>query len=109
MTKTRVKVALAGVLAGVALLAFSAGMLVAQTPPARAGGAPTHEQMHQMMDTVHGAGTSQRMHEAMGPNGEQLMDQCVGMMNMMQGMGGMMGGQNGRSMQDMMTQMMGGQ
>jgi len=56
---------------------------------------PSHEQMHQMIDAMHGAGTSDRMHEAMGPEGEKMMDQCVGMMKMMgmrQGGEGMMGG-----------------
>lgn len=55
----------------------------------------THERMHQMMDAMHGLGASDRMHEAMGPEGEMMMDQCVGMMNMMgmmQGGEGMMGG-----------------
>ena len=52
----------------------------------------THEQMHQMMDAMHGAGTSDRMHEAMGEDAEMVMDQCVGMMNMMGPMMGMMQG-----------------
>lgn len=47
-------------------------------------------QMHQMMDAMHGAGASQRMHEAMGAAAEQQMDQCAAMMNMMTS-GGMMG------------------
>lgn len=64
----------------------------------------THEEMHQMMDAVHGEGTSQRMHEAMGEDAEMMMDQCVAMMNMMQGM---VGNGNGSSMMDMMKGMMG--
>lgn len=99
---SRGKAAIGGAVVGLALLAFTANPTAAQTPPPQ-GGTPTHEQMDQMMDAMHGAGTSQRMHEAMGPNGEQLMDQCVSMMGMMNGnMSGMMNGQNGQSMQDMM-------
>jgi hypothetical protein len=60
--------------------------------------------MHRMMDAVHGEGTSQRMHEAMGPDAEKMMDQCAAMMP---GSGtGMMGGQNGDAMRDMMQSMM---
>lgn len=60
------------------------------------------------MDAMHGEGTSERMHEAMGPDAEALMDQCVAMMNMMSMMMGtpamgeeessMMGGSMMRSM-----------
>lgn len=114
----RWKAAWGGALAGLALLALTAGPLSADeptpTPTPAPSAAPTHEQMHQMMDAVHGEGTSQRMHEAMGPDAEKLMDQCVGMMGMMQSMQGMMGGmsgtigsQNSRTMQDMMKRMMG--
>lgn len=95
--KTRGKVAAGGALTGLALLALTTGSLFAQEPAP--GEVPTHEQMHQMMDAVHGEGTSQRMHEAMGPNGEEIMDQCVSMMGMMQGMGNAMGG---GGMSDMM-------
>jgi hypothetical protein len=114
--KMRLTVGLAGAVAGLALLAFTAGSLLAQTPTPAPNGAPTHAQMHQMMDALHGAGASQRMHEAMGPDAEKLMDQCVGMMGAMQtvpgmmgtgGTPGMMGGQNGQSTQDMMNRMMG--
>jgi hypothetical protein len=44
-------------------------------------GTMTHEQMHQMMDIMHGEDTSQRMHDAMGEDAERLMEQCVAMMN----------------------------
>lgn len=77
------------------LAALTAGSLFAQAPaPAQVpGGAPNHEQMHQVMDAMHGQGTSRRMHEAMGEDGERIMEQCAGMMGMMQIMGGnMMGG-----------------
>ena len=111
MMITRAKATLAGALAGLAMLAFTASPLLAQTPPTGSGSVPTHEQMHEMMDAMHGAGTTERMHEVMGQGdaqrGEQLMDQCVAMMGMMQGMQGMMGNQNGQAMQRMMDGMMG--
>ena len=56
----------------------------------------SHPQRHEMMDVVHGPGTSQRMYQAMGPDAEKMMDQCAAMMNMMDGMSGM------SSMQGMM-------
>jgi hypothetical protein len=105
LNKTRGKVAIGGVLAGLALLAVTSGPISAQTPEPAPGNAPTHEQMHQMMDAMHGEGASQRMHEAMGPQAEEMMDQCTSMMG--NGMSGMMGGQNGQSMQNMMRGMMG--
>lgn len=109
---TRTLPLVGGLLVGLGLFGLTALPLFAQTPPAT----PTHEQMHQMMDAMHGEGTSQRMHEAMGPEAEQLMDQCVAMMGMRQhmpgmmgrgGMSGLMGGQNSQSMPDMRRSMMG--
>lgn len=129
MLNWRRKAAIGGALTGLALLAVTAGSIFAQQAPEPAqtpGGMPSHEQMHQMMDAVHGEGTSERMHEAMGPDAERLMDQCVAMMSMMQQMQGMMGGgamsgmmdsgampgvtggQSSQPMQDMMNRMMGG-
>lgn len=107
---TRSKVIRFGGLTGLILLAFVAGVLFsltattlfAQTPPAT----PTHEPMHRMMDAVHGTGTSQRMHEALGPDAEQLMDECVAMMGAMQTMSSMMGDQNSQPMRGMMDRMM---
>lgn len=123
--------ALVGALVGLALLPLTTGLTFAQTPPATPTPSPsptpgtplTHEQMDQMMDAMHGPGTSQRMHEAMGPDAERLMDQCVSTMStmqqmsgMMSSMGGMMGsggmpgvmdGQNNLPMQGMMNRMMG--
>ncbi len=102
---SHVKAVIGGTLVGLALVGFTATPSRAQTPPQST---MTHEQMHQMMDTMHGQGTSERMHQAMGADAERLMDQCVGMMNMMNGnMSGMMNGQNGESMQEMMRGMMG--
>lgn len=79
---------------GVVVLAFVAGVVVGQIwgpDPVRASQtAPGHEQMHEKMDAMHGPGTSQRMHEAMGPDAERVMDQCVRAMEGMQGMQGMM-------------------
>ncbi len=118
MTKTRVKAAIGGAIVGLAVLLFAARPSFAQPPTPRTG-TVTHEQMHTMMDAMDGAGTSQRMHEAMGADAEKLMDQCVSMMGMMQNMQGMMDGNmsgmmGGQSMQDMMkgggmSGMMGGQ
>lgn len=119
---TRAKATVGGIVVVLVLLSLTAGLLFAQTPPpmptptvtATPGPAVTHEQIHQMMDAMHGAGASQRMHEAMGPDAEKMMDQCVAMMNMMQtmsgmmgSMAGMMGSQHSRSMQDIMDRMMG--
>jgi hypothetical protein len=58
----------------------------------------THQQMHEMMDTMHGEGTSQRMHDAM-PDSEKMMEQCAAMMDMMKNMESMMG--NGGTVNDM--------
>ena len=105
MTTILGKAAVGGARIGLAVLASTTGALVAQEPTAPPGGTPTpgemHETMHRMMDAVHGAGTSDRMHEAMGPDGERLMEQCSAMMAMMGMMAQMMGGD--------MSGMMGGQ
>lgn len=100
MLGTRAKVVAGGALASLGLVVLTAGSLFAQGPaPTQVpGGAPDHEPMHRMMDAMHGEGTSQRMHDAMGKEGEQILEQCAGMMAMMQtrdnGMmgDGMMGG-----------------
>jgi hypothetical protein len=59
-----------------------------------------HEQMHGMMNSVHGKGAAQKMHEAMGPQAEKMMDQCGSMMSMMGNMENM---QNTENMQGMMN------
>lgn len=115
---TRRTAALAGAVLGLGALAATAIPSFAQqtpTPQSASQGVPTHEQMDQMMEAMGGAGTSQRMHEAMGGGdaaaGEQLMEQCVQMMGMMQQMQGMMGSSGMSAMRGMpgMGGMMGGQ
>lgn len=113
---------LAGVVGGLILAAMvsvlGGGPSLGQTTPtdgAQSGTGLTHDDMHRMMDAVHGTGASERMHQAMGPNAEQLIDQCVAMMAMMDNMQSMIGDgtpqgagrQTGESMQDMMRGMMG--
>ena len=91
---------------GLFMLALTAGLVSAQGPPpmmpegTQSEAATTHEQMHQMMDAMHGEGASERMHQAMGEDGERIMDQCVAMMNMMNMIGD-------DAMPDMMRRMMG--
>lgn len=104
---THTSVILGGVLTAAVALAFSAGLVIAQSPsptrPHATGSPDIHEQMHHMMDMMHGNGTSQRMHEAMGVDAERLMEQCAAMMTMMPGMAS---SQGNRSMPDMMDWMM---
>jgi hypothetical protein len=59
----------------------------------------THKRMHEMMDTMHGEGFSEQMHQAV-PNSEEMMEECARhmedmpdghMMGMMMGGGGMHG------------------
>lgn len=111
-SRSQRRVLVAACLAGLIVLAFTAGWAFAQMPPPMPtrdertpATAMTHEQMHRMMDAMHGEGASDRMHEMMGEEGDQMMDQCVAMMNMMGGMGRM--GDNPESMEDMMRRMMG--
>jgi len=91
------------------MLALTAGLVSAQGSmpimPAehQPDAATTHEQMHQMMDAMHGEGASERMHQAMGEDGERMMDQCTAMMNMMNMMSMMGDG----AMPGMMRSMMG--
>jgi hypothetical protein len=54
----------------------------------------THEQMHEMMDSMMGAGFSERMHAAM-PGSEQMMEACASGMTVGEGMGPMMDGMMG--------------
>ena len=118
---SRGKAAFGGALVGLGLLAVPAVPSFAQESASPAGGAPTHEQMDEMMRSTHGEDGLRQMHEMMGggdaQRGEQLMEQCASMMGMMQNMGGMrggaggmsgmIGGQDGQSMQEMMRGMMG--
>ncbi len=95
----RSKVAIAGAVTGLALVALTSSPVLASGgassvagPESASGKAPTHEQMHAMMNSVHGEGASQKMHEAMGPQAEKMMDQCASMMDDTEGSKGMMGG-----------------
>ena len=57
--------------------------------PAVAGdAADRHEAMHRVMDAMHGEGTADRVHAVEG--GEQMMEDCAGMMGAMSSMGSMM-------------------
>lgn len=79
--------------------------------PAPAGSQPPrHEQIHQMIDQMHGAGMSQRVHEAMGPDAEVMMNHLAAMQGMMATMQRMMGSgamasqpANQQVMQDMLA------
>lgn len=92
ITISRGKAALGGALVGLAMLALTAGPLVAQTDTPLPGGTPMAGDMGMM-----GAATP----EAGGPKAESMedmMEQCMAMMEMMMGMmggdmSGMMGGQ----------------
>ena len=77
--RNRVTVVIGGALVGLALLTATAGLLSAQEPDAAAAGTP-------MAD--HGAMMPGADTEKM----EQMMDQCLAMMEMMSMMMGMMGG-----------------
>lgn len=107
------KVLIGGMVVAAMLVVLSAGSLVAHEDHAMPRAADTgddtgmmssqnlHEAMHAMMDAMHGAGTTVRIHEAMGPEGEELMAQCTGMMATMMGMmdgGDMSGMMNGGGM-----------
>lgn len=109
----RAKVALAGAATGLALLVFTSGSALAgggaaggAAPGGTGGAAQTqgHGQMHQMMNSMHGEGASQKMHGAMGPQAEKMMNQCASGMDNMDGMGNMQnmmdGGMQGGGMMD---------
>lgn len=78
---------------GAALFAIGVtGLTFTLTAPATAASdGDSHDVMHQMMDAMHGAGTSERMHAVEGA--EEMMDDCSGMMDHMSSAGGMMGGE----------------
>jgi DNA-binding FrmR family transcriptional regulator len=40
--------------------------------------------MHQLMDELHGPGTSQRMHDAMGSDADDMLDQLATIRGMME-------------------------
>ena len=99
----RTKLTLGGALTALAAVVFSLGVAVAQTPtspPHMTASPPTHAQLHQMIDMMHGEGASERLHDALGEEADALMDQCAAMM-------AMMGSQRSQSMPDMMQWMIG--
>lgn len=64
----------------------------------------THQRMHEMMDSMMGEGSSDRMHQSM-PGSEEMMEQCAKHMdNMGGGMEGMMGMMMSGSMKQEMMQ-----
>jgi hypothetical protein len=65
----------------------------------------THQRMHEMMDSMMGEGSSDRMHQSM-PGSEEMMEQCAKHMEGMGGSGmeGMMGMMMNGSMQQGMMQ-----
>lgn len=54
------------------------------------GPGESHATMHRMMDSMHGPGTADRMHEVEGA--EQMMNRCSKMMDSMDEMDERMGG-----------------
>jgi hypothetical protein len=68
----------------------------APTAPVAQTGAPveplaTHEQVHQALDRLYGPGTSERLHQALGPEAETLIDRFVAMQGMLMRLQGMLG------------------
>ena len=77
--------------AGAALLVLGLmglALTTAGTATAQQDGNQRHEEMHRMMDGVHGDGTADRMH---AEGGEQMMEDCTSMGSM----GSMMRGGRG--------------
>ena len=93
--------------AGVALVAVGLSGLswTWQSAPvfAQPAGGGNHETMHEMMDAMHGEGTATRVHEVEG--GEEMMETCDSMMDMMGGMSGMGSMMRGGGMPDMGSMM----
>lgn len=77
---------------GAALFALGVtGLAFTVTAPATAtveNGQDGHNLMHEMMDAMHGEGTSERMHDVEGA--EEMMETCSSMMDSMSSMGAMM-------------------
>jgi|GEM_PF-2095754 len=109
--KRTMQLTLGGVVAAALVIGLATGVIVTQPLRARMepplmtmqGEPITHEAMRSMVDLMHGAGTSQRIHEAMGEDAEAMMKQCAAMMAMMPDM---MGGQNNQTRPDMIDWMM---
>lgn len=58
------------------MLAFWPATLVTAQPAAEVS--EVHETIDAMMDAMHGPGTAERMHQV--PGGEEMMEECAGMM-----------------------------
>lgn len=87
-----------GVLAGATVPALAES--AQPNPSVSAVAGPTHQQMDQMMDAVHGAGTSRRMQETLGPDAEKIMDGTKATLGQMQTM---MSGANAQAMQSIVN------
>lgn len=83
----RAKVLIGGILIGLAVLASSTGVLVAQEPTAMPGSTAMAGQMDMTDGATPGADDAE-----MAAQMERMMEQCASMMEMMTMMMGMMGG-----------------
>ena len=91
MITRQMRWAVGGLVIAALAIGLAAGVFVTQParaqfppPPAMMQGEPlTHDEMHQMMDAMHGAGTSERLHAALGEDTDRMMEQCQMMMAMM--------------------------
>ena len=86
--------------AGLSLVAL--GMLISAIPSfAQDSPSSSTQAMDDMMNAVHGGGTAQAMHDAMGLDADAMIAQCTALMRQMSGMmqgNGMMGGSRMSSM-----------
>lgn len=93
------KVRLISLIACLALLALIVTPALAQNlpdspiaQPASPPGLPTdHEQIHRMIDEMFGPGTSQQLHETLGPDADALINQLLAMQSEMATMQSAMG------------------
>ncbi len=93
VNRTKASIGAAFLAIGITGLAFT--FAAPATATAESDG-DSHDVMHQMMDAMHGAGTSQRMHAV--ERAEEMMDDCAGMIENMSSHGGMGGGMMGGGM-----------
>ena len=91
MIPRTMRLAVGGLVIAALAIGLSAGVFVTQAaraqsppPPAMMQREPlAHDEMHQMMDAMHGAGTSERLHAALGEDVDRMMEQCQMMTAMM--------------------------